>query len=202
MNPHNRRLFWLRSLLCASVTMACARESKEPPRAVHDSQAIPSPVAQAPMQPSPPANALESAPPPSEPGADDGISKDKKSSSGAPRRAQGAPSMAPKPAAPKAAARESADESSPANGSAEPSPTLVESDELRRLLREFDTQAEQLANSHGCEDACRAYDSMRRSAQRICDLVLSDDPRARCRVAKSRVTDASRDLASRCGDCR
>jgi hypothetical protein len=84
----------------------------------------------------------------------------------------------------------------------EPSPAFAEPPDLRAAILEFDAQWEKLSSSRLCEDACRAFESMRRSAQRICDLVVSGDPRERCRTARSRLDQASRDLASRCADCR
>jgi len=81
-------------------------------------------------------------------------------------------------------------------------PAFAEPPELKAALLEFDAQVEKLSLAKGCEDACRAFASMRRSAQRICDLVVSSDPRQRCRTARDRLDQAARDLASRCAECR
>lgn len=77
-----------------------------------------------------------------------------------------------------------------------------ESPALVAAVVEFDKQWEILSASRACEDACRAFDSMRRSAKRICDLVVAEDPRQRCRTAQARLDQASRDLAARCTECR
>lgn len=93
-------------------------------------------------------------------------------------------------------------EASPAGAPGAAAPAFAEPPELRAAIQEFDAQWEQLSTSRACEDACRAFESMRRSAQRICDLVVASDPRQRCRTARDRLDQASRDLASRCTDCR
>jgi hypothetical protein len=109
-------------------------------------------------------------------------------------------------AAPAARADSGADESTlgkaAPSDAPEPQPTIVESAEIRAYVQEFDAEWEKLSSSRTCEDACRAYSSMTRSAARICDLVASGDPRARCRNARSRLDQASRDLANRCAACR
>jgi hypothetical protein len=81
---------------------------------------------------------------------------------------------------------------------AAPQMAFAEPPQLHAAIVEFDTAFEQLSTSHACEDACRAFASMRRAADRICDLVISNDPRERCRNARSRLEGAAKDLAPKC----
>lgn len=85
---------------------------------------------------------------------------------------------------------------------ADPALVYAESPDLVAAVVEFDKQWETLSAARACDDACRAFDSMRRSAKRICDLVVAGDPRQRCRTAQARLNQASRDLAARCTECR
>jgi len=80
-------------------------------------------------------------------------------------------------------------------------PTMKDSTNLRVALQDWRNAADQLAASHGCEDGCRALQSMQRAATRICNLVLNQDPAQRCAAAKSRLEDAQKDLTQRCGKC-
>jgi hypothetical protein len=52
-----------------------------------------------------------------------------------------------------------------------------------------------------CEQACKAFGSMDRSSQRICDLNGPGDPDDRCKIAKERVSDARARLQRACGGC-
>lgn len=53
-----------------------------------------------------------------------------------------------------------------------------------------------------CSIACRALASMRRSADRVCELAPSASPDApRCDDAKERVTKAERRVRERCASC-
>lgn len=80
-------------------------------------------------------------------------------------------------------------------------PTTRDSSDLRVALQDWQNAATQLATSHGCDDGCRAFQSMQRAAARICNLVINQDPAQRCATAKSRVQDAQRDISQRCGKC-
>jgi hypothetical protein len=80
-------------------------------------------------------------------------------------------------------------------------PAFAEPPELQRALAEFETQLTTLSTTKSCGDACKALDSMRRSAQQICTLVMDDDPRRRCPTAKERLEQAARDLSARCPSC-
>ena len=84
----------------------------------------------------------------------------------------------------------------------EAQPAYAEPPELTQALAQFDAQWETLSTSRACDDACRALESMRRSAQKICDLVLDGDPRAHCTTARARLEQATRDLSARCSTCR
>lgn len=81
-------------------------------------------------------------------------------------------------------------------------PAFAEPPELALALSEFESQLETLSTTRACDDACKALESMRRSAKRICDLVLDSDPRERCQTARARLERAARDLSTRCSDCR
>ena len=88
------------------------------------------------------------------------------------------------------------------SGAAEPlGPTLADPPELRAALADFQGAFEQLSAGGTCDDACRAFSSMQRAAKRICELVVTRDPKGRCRAAEERVEQARRDLISRCGSC-
>ena len=80
-------------------------------------------------------------------------------------------------------------------------PTFADSADIRSALQDFQGAADMLATSHGCDEGCRAFQSMQRAAARICDLVSSRDPAQRCASARTRVADAQRDLKDRCGSC-
>ncbi len=80
-------------------------------------------------------------------------------------------------------------------------PTLADSPEIRSALQDFQGAADVLAASHGCDEGCRAFQSMQRAAARICNLVSNRDPTQRCAAARGRVSDAERDLRDRCGNC-
>ncbi|HEY5961969.1 MAG TPA: hypothetical protein VIV60_35670, partial [Polyangiaceae bacterium] len=98
-------------------------------------------------------------------------------------------------AARKEAAARPAPAAAPAAG---PQLSFAEPPQLREAIVEFDNAFEQLSTSRACEDACRAFASMQRAAQRICNLVISNDPRERCRNARSRLDDAAKDLTPKC----
>jgi hypothetical protein len=70
--------------------------------------------------------------------------------------------------------------------------------QLSAAIVEFDNAYDQLNTSRGCDDGCRALASMRRAAQRICDIVISNDPQERCRIARSRLDGATKDLNAKC----
>ena len=80
-------------------------------------------------------------------------------------------------------------------------PTLGDPPEIRSALQDFQGAADMLATSHGCDEGCRAFQSMQRAAARICSLVSSRDPTQRCATARTRVSDAQHDLKDRCGNC-
>jgi len=81
------------------------------------------------------------------------------------------------------------------------SPSVKDPTELRVALQDWSNAADQLATSQGCNDGCRAFQSMQRAAARICNLVLNQDPAQRCAAAKSRISEAERNLSQRCGKC-
>lgn len=81
-------------------------------------------------------------------------------------------------------------------------PAYAEPPELMRAIADFDSQWEAFSTSRACEDACRAWQSMKRSAERICALVVDGDPRERCPTAKARLDQATRELTSRCNNCK
>ena len=80
-------------------------------------------------------------------------------------------------------------------------PTLADPPDIRTALQDFQGAADMLAASHGCDEGCRAFQSMQRTAARICSLVSNRDPTQRCASARSRVSDAQHDLKDRCGSC-
>jgi len=81
------------------------------------------------------------------------------------------------------------------------SPSVKDPTELRVALQDWSNAADQLATSQGCNDGCRAFQSMQRAAARICNLVFNQDPAQRCAAAKSRISEAERNLSQRCGKC-
>ncbi len=217
MKRHSCLPRWSWGILFLPFTYAgCATQSKEPGRAV----SAPS-TAEAPKASTAPAEMKTQ-----QPSVEAADSAEDESFAGSPV----APAQAPTPAAaaappaPKAANKPASRADAARSGGAvsasgtarksksapaslgqheqDAAPAFAEPPELRAALLEFDAQWEQLSTSKACEDACRAHESMRRSAQRICDLVMASDPRDRCRVARGRLDQATRDLASRCADCR
>lgn len=80
-------------------------------------------------------------------------------------------------------------------------PTLADPPDIRTALQDFQGAAEMLAAGHGCDEGCRAFQSMQRAATRICDLVSSRDPQQRCALARTKVSAAERDIKDRCGGC-
>jgi hypothetical protein len=214
-----RKVFSQRSgAYCALVlfTLGCATQPREHGKAA-DSLAKTTTV-QAPVI----ASNTPATPP--EPEANEGrteaVSQEKRSEEGslAPNRSATAKSTgerkrgSPKPAGAGLGAPSSKSGAAPAPAAApasrpvfddsEAQPAYAEPPELVRALAEFETQWEALSTSRACEDACRAFESMRRSAQKICDLVLDGDPKARCPTARARLEQASRDLSERCSTCR
>lgn len=81
-------------------------------------------------------------------------------------------------------------------------PAYAEPPELLRAIADFDSQWETFSTTRACDDACRAWQSMKRSAERICALVLDGDPRERCPTARARLDQASRELTNRCSSCK
>lgn len=81
-------------------------------------------------------------------------------------------------------------------------PTPSDSPELRTALEDFQSATEQLVAPHSCDEGCRAFQSMRRAAARICDLAGTSDATHRCLIARNRVTEADRDIKNRCGQCQ
>jgi hypothetical protein len=80
-------------------------------------------------------------------------------------------------------------------------PTLADSTEIRSALQDFQGAADMLAASHGCDEGCRAFQSMQRAAARICNLVSNRDPTQRCAAARGRVSEAEHSLRDHCGNC-
>ena len=62
------------------------------------------------------------------------------------------------------------------------------------------TQGSELEGGDGCEVACRALASMRRSADRLCGLSAGGDA-GRCDDARGRVTRAEGKVKERCPAC-
>lgn len=205
MNLQSLGLRVIMTCCLSTATFACARASREPDQAPaaasverFESQQEPALAASpAPVQPSAPAPVLDEevrkpqpalAPAPPKPAA---------------QRARGAPSPAREAKAADKKGSTPNVASEVAQGPvAEPALAYSESPDLIAAVVEFDKQWEALSGSRACDDACRAFDSMRRSAKRICELVVADDPRQRCRTAQARLDQASRDLATRCSECR
>jgi hypothetical protein len=208
---------WLIGMFCLQLAcQGCATQSKEPGRAVASppsAEPTQASLAAAEQQASPTkeeAAALSddgslSNAPPAPAQAPAGAAAARASAKPAARAASGADAehmRAPvtTSASKSKTARARAESASPAPPAA--APAFGEPPELRAAILEFDAQWEQLSASKACEDACRALESMRRSAQRICDLVVTSDPRQRCPTARARLDQASRDLAARCTECR
>jgi hypothetical protein len=80
-------------------------------------------------------------------------------------------------------------------------PTLADPPDIRTALQDLQGAAEMLAAGHGCDEGCRAFQSMQRAAARICDLVSSRDPLQRCASARTKVSAAEHDIKDRCGSC-
>lgn len=80
-------------------------------------------------------------------------------------------------------------------------PSLADPPDVRVALQDFQAAADKLTAGHGCDEGCRAFQSMQRAAARICDLVSNRDPTQRCAAARTRVSAAEHDLKVRCGDC-
>ena len=106
------------------------------------------------------------------------------------------------PTKPRAKAERAAPPKALEDSSLDAQPAFAESPELLTAVADFDNQWETLSTTRACEDACRALESMKRSAKRICDLVMDGDPRDRCPTARARLEQASRDLTSRCTSCK
>ncbi|HMA92857.1 MAG TPA: hypothetical protein VKP30_09230 [Polyangiaceae bacterium] len=204
MNSSFRSRVLCVALGLAAIAFSCARVSKEPEKASSPSQGNAHEPDDA-LTSTPPARATEQAVQAPR-GAAESI--DQKEPAEAAVRKRGARELSPTPSrATAGASRREAEAASKAAPAPYPPaqdavPTLVETPELHAALAEFDTAWQHLSASRACEDACRALESMRRSAQRICDLVVASDPNQRCRTAHGRLDQASRDLAARCSGCR
>lgn len=206
MKPSFRSHVLCVTLGFASIALACAHVSKEPEKASAASQSNAHAPGTEAQTSTPRATAADQTPlqqgmgagvRQQEERAEDAAAQKRVPSGPAPmrsrptagasrREAEAAPKAAPAPYAPAQQAE----------------PTLAETPELLAAIAEFDTEWQQLSATRACEDACRALESMRRSAQRICDLVVASDPNQRCRTAQGRLDQASRDLAARCSACR
>jgi hypothetical protein len=137
--------------------------------------------------------------------------------------AQRAPMQAPPLAPAPAPASESPDERAPrasekaSDFAAPPAPAGAAEAEAPSLAPEADSiaatpavvtalaeldRAEALADvsTRDCAGACRALDSMRRSASHVCDLEPPPGS-GRCQDARRRVDDARARIVSRCGGC-
>ncbi len=170
-----------------STASAPQREAEGQPRASQGNFAQPPPTPGSPTQPK---SAVASAPA---------------------RRASGA-EMRRERGEPRSATAAAADKSSYASGEtmlAEPRdllqvelrPTEADPPDLRAALTDLQSAVEQLSTGHGCDEGCRAYQSMQRAATRICELISHDDPSGRCAAARSRVSIAEQDIKNRCGHC-
>jgi len=62
-------------------------------------------------------------------------------------------------------------------------------------------ERELLASAGDCASACRALASMDRATGHLCALVGSEDDRARCEEAKTKVLTARERVRSTCGVC-
>jgi hypothetical protein len=122
-------------------------------------------------------------------------------------------------AAKKSATRRAADKAapSPASGRATPAsdesaapremlqdalqPSPTDSPLLRQALENLLSAAQALSAGHSCEEGCKAYESMQRAANRICELAPGGGPLDRCAAARLRVSSADQELRRRCGSC-
>jgi len=80
-------------------------------------------------------------------------------------------------------------------------PQPGDAEQLQQALEDLQSAAQSLSSGHSCEEACKAYQSMQRAAERICGLTPSNDPAARCNAARTRVSSANQELRRRCGAC-
>jgi hypothetical protein len=80
-------------------------------------------------------------------------------------------------------------------------PTQEDPPDLRAALVDLQSAVDQLSTGHSCNEGCKAYESMQRAANRICDIVSTRDPSRRCAAARSRVSSAEQDVKNRCGHC-
>jgi len=67
--------------------------------------------------------------------------------------------------------------------------------------RDSDSVASALSTGKDCDRACKAFGSMGRSSQRICDLNGPGDPDERCKKARERVDTARAKIRRSCGNC-
>jgi MYXO-CTERM domain-containing protein len=75
-------------------------------------------------------------------------------------------------------------------------PALAQGSDLDELEAELAASSEEAASAD-CSVACKALESMIRSADRICDL----EPGARCDAARKKVDEAKRRVREACPDC-
>lgn len=222
-NPRFRRIGGASTtLLALSLTVACATSKRPEPAGSaasetatsqnqqHDFATPPPPSEQRDEESAKAAGPIPAPSPQAAQATHQVESRAMKRSAGAPAAAARSPSMDVAPSAPaKPKAEEKGAGSSESDllagkddSRAEPlRPSPSDSPDLRVALQDWQNAADQLTSSRGCDDGCRAFQSMQRAAARICNLVFNQDPSQRCATAKSRVRDAERDITRRCGKC-
>jgi hypothetical protein len=73
---------------------------------------------------------------------------------------------------------------------------------LSDALAAFEQASTELSSGDpACNGACKAFASMQRAAERICELNGPADPGARCFKAKQRLDQARETVQRRCGSC-
>lgn len=223
MNLATSRRSWVPCLLWLSICAGCATQSKDHARAstvppsgqpaaapspaaptspIREAESANSDMAESEMADEAPMDSNHASRPAPSAGAKERATSHG-SAAGSSRGAASPAAAAPTMALPAKAKREvgggSLDVAPKKPGAA---PEFAESPELHAAVTDFEAQWERLGTIRACDEACRAFESMKRAAQRICDLVIANDPRARCLSARARLDQASRDLAARCADCR
>jgi hypothetical protein len=91
----------------------------------------------------------------------------------------------------------------PGGGGAEPPERMITTvaEAETAFQRDIDAVSSALSAGKDCDRACKAFGSMGRSSERICELNGPDDPEGRCKKAKERVDMMRAKLRRVCGGC-
>ncbi len=93
------------------------------------------------------------------------------------------------------------DGAAPPGATAEPEPAVAGLAQAESLLSRAETDLASSLASGDCKTICKAFASLQRAADHICELNGPDDPGGRCSKARAERDEARERVRRSCGSC-